>query len=94
VTVGVKAESSDETTKDTRWKMNEIWILLWALAGIVLPSAGAGMLAGVGMTVGLALILAPRSLEEAWLTLRDGGGRFSVWLSRTLAPRVYGEENK
>ena len=74
--------------------MNEIWILLWALAGVVLLIASAGMLAGVGMTVGLALILAPRSLEEAWLTLRDGGGRCSIWLSRTLAPRVHGRGNK
>jgi hypothetical protein len=74
--------------------MNEIWILLWALAGVMLLVASARMLAGVGMTVGLALILAPRSVEEAWVTLRDGSGRFSVWLSRTLAPRVRGEGNK
>ena len=74
--------------------MNETWILLWALAGVMLVSAGAGALAGAGTTVVLALILAPRSAEEAWATLREGGGRFSAWLSRTFAPRVHGEEGK
>jgi len=51
-------------------------------------------LAGAGLTVTLGLILAPRSAEEAWATLREGGGRFSTWLSRTFAPRAPGEEGK
>ena len=67
---------------------------VWALAGIMLVSAGAGALAGAGVTVVLGQILAPRSLEEAWATLREGGGRFSAWLSRTFAPRAHGEEGK
>ncbi len=59
--------------------MNETWILVWALAG-------------AGFTVVLALILASRSAEEARATLREAGGRFSAWLSRTFAPRAPGEE--
>ena len=74
--------------------MNETMILLWALAGITLVGAGAGALAGAGVTVVLALILAPQSLEEARATLRDGGGRFSAWLSRTFTPRALGEEGR
>ena len=74
--------------------MNENWIILWVLAGIVLVSAGAGALAGAGLTVALGLILAPRSAEEAWATLQEGGRRFSAWLSRTFAPRAHGEEGK
>jgi len=74
--------------------MNETWILLWALVGVILVSAGAGALVGAGFTVVLTLILAPQSLEEAWATLREAGGRFSAWLSRTFAPRAHGEEGK
>ena len=74
--------------------MNETWILWWGLAGIMLVSAGAGALAGAGITVVLALILAPRSLEEGWSTLQEGGRRFSAWLNRTFAPRAHGEEGK
>jgi hypothetical protein len=74
--------------------MNETWILFWALAGFMLVSAGAGVLAGAGFTLVLALILAPRSAEEAWATLREAGGRFSAWLGRTFAPRAHGEEGK
>lgn len=65
-------------------------VLLWALAAAI-TLFGVGALAGVGVTVALILILAPRSLEEAWLTLRGGGGRFSAWLRRTFAPRALGE---
>jgi len=74
--------------------MSETWILSWALASVMLLGAGAGALAGVGVTVALILILAPRSLEEAWLTLREGGGRFSAWLRRTFAPGAHGEGAK
>lgn len=72
--------------------MNEAWILLWALAGIVLLSVSVGVLAGAGMIVGFALILAPGSPEEAWATLQDGGGRLSTWLRCTFAHCVQ-EEN-
>jgi hypothetical protein len=75
-----------------RCKVSESLILLWVLAGILLVSIGAGVLAGAGITVGVALILAPRSVEESWATLREGGGRFSAWLSRAFAPRAYGDE--
>ena len=74
--------------------MSGSWVPLWALAGIMLFGAGAGALAGVGVTVALILILAPRSLEEAWVTLREGGGRFSAWLRRTFAPGAHGEGAK
>ena len=74
--------------------MNETWIILWALAGIMLVSAGAGVLAGAGLTVTLGLILAPRSAEEAWATLQEGGRRFSAWLRRTFAPRAHEEEGE
>lgn len=63
-----------------------------ALAGIMLVSAGAGALAGAGFTVVLALILVPRSAEEAWASPREGGRRFSAWLSRTFAARAHQEE--
>ena len=63
--------------------MNAIWILVWALAGVVLLSAGAGVLAGAGCALGLALILAPGSVDEVRETFRQGGGRFSTWMNRT-----------
>ena len=68
--------------------MNVIWILVWALAGVVLLSASAGVLAGAGCALGLALILAPGSVDEGRATLREGGGRFSTWMNRTFAPHA------
>lgn len=68
--------------------MNVPWILVWALVDIVLLSAGAGVLAGAGCALGLALILAPGSVDEVRATLREGGGRFSTWMNRTFDPHA------
>ena len=74
--------------------MNEIWIRSWTLGGIVLLSAGAGVLVGACLSLLLALILAPGSLDEAWATLREGGGRFSAWMNRGSGPRARQEGGK